>query len=255
MVEVFIWRIQKPNIGTKYAIGHASMRVSGTDSAGAYDQYISWWPTGTGSEFGGSPAIENRAFQADCDDEGHQPERRFRFENFFDERKILDLWADWRKNPHFQMMFKNCSTTVRRMLCGTGMAQFVQFTNFCSYDVITVPEDIEHYCNELEQLLKARAATFAEARAKLPGRWTVKVSKWTWIYDFDSSGGVRWRDPNNGRLGQGSWSLSNNYVLLSWAPASKTTEHWDLPIDRSDQEGRCLMAEGDFDLEAAKDGY
>src|SRR5689334_22072777 len=97
MVEVYIWRINKAGLGSpKLAIGHASMLVSGKDADGSYEKYISWWPTGDGTEFRGSPAILDRTFRADCDDEGHAPERTFRFSNFFNERKILELWESWR---------------------------------------------------------------------------------------------------------------------------------------------------------------
>jgi hypothetical protein len=152
MVKVFIWRIQKPGLGKKGNIGHAAMQVDYDDDTGCYSGYISWWPTGKGNELGGSPAFRVRTFQQDCSDEGHKPDRIFTFEDIFDEPKILDMWDQWRTDLQYQMMFRNCSTLIRRMLCNSGMAQYVQFVNFCSYDVITVPEDIEFYCGLLERL-------------------------------------------------------------------------------------------------------
>jgi hypothetical protein len=73
------------------------------------------------------------------------------------------------------------------------------------------------------------------------GTWQVKVTPWTWIYEFDAHGGVRWTDPMNGLTGKGTWKLANGRLSLSWAPASKTTEQWDLPLKSSDEKGHCIM--------------
>lgn len=84
------------------------------------------------------------------------------------------------------------------------------------------------------------------------GRWRVQVSKWTWNYEFDSAGRVRWTDPFNGMTGNGTWKIANGKLLTSWAPVSKTVEQWDLPLDRSNQTGKCFMQVGTFLLSAAK---
>lgn len=91
---------------------------------------------------------------------------------------------------------------------------------------------------------------------QLVGRWKVHVDKWTWNYDFDSQGGVRWTDSNpyNNMTGKGSWMLTNNRVLVSWAPASTTREEWYMPLKAINQDGKCFMQAGKFDLKAEKSG-
>jgi hypothetical protein len=84
------------------------------------------------------------------------------------------------------------------------------------------------------------------------GKWRVQVSKWTWVYEFDASGSVRWTDPQSNMTGKGTWKMTAGRLLTAWAPASKTTEEWNLPLGSNNQTGKCFMQEGTFPLKAAK---
>jgi hypothetical protein len=63
----------------------------------------------------------------------------------------------------------------------------------------------------------------------LDGKWTVKVKNWTWEYVFTADGKVTWRDPLNGENGVGRWSMSPEYVNISW-PGSTTRESLKRPV-------------------------
>jgi hypothetical protein len=95
-------------------------------------------------------------------------------------------------------------------------------------------------------------ATVQQPLSTPVGKWRVEVNRWTWTYEFDGQGGVRWTDPSNGRRGTGKWKLANGRLSTSWLP-SLTTEQWDLPLNAMNQTGTCVMAgQGTFKLKATK---
>ncbi len=157
MVEVYVWR-RRDDI----SIGHASLRVSFDDASGCYDTYLSWWPTGLHKKetMRGTPAQVSRTFREDCDDEGIRPHRTFRFNNVFDEPKMLNLWARWKTDRQYQLMFNNCSSLVKFMLCQCGLVGDKlggRFVNFCVYyEHIATPYDIEFYCDQLERFISSQ---------------------------------------------------------------------------------------------------
>jgi len=116
MVEVFVWNKSKEGKIHKESVGHSSMRVVFDDATSCHDVYISWWPTGTGGEIRGSSHIEIETFREDCTNEGHPPDRTFKFDGVFDEQVIFKKWLQWKKDPKYQMMYRNCSTVVATML-------------------------------------------------------------------------------------------------------------------------------------------
>jgi hypothetical protein len=152
MVIVYVWK-PKDNVSN---YGHASMSVAWDDSAGCYERYMSWWPTGVGNEVFGSPAIVSRSFRSDCDDEKRQPERTFRFEKIFDEPKILQLWETWKTNLSYQAALRNCSHMVRSMLCNVrSEIGFASWLNSCSIKgraYVPTPSDIESMCDQIVRL-------------------------------------------------------------------------------------------------------
>lgn len=66
----------------------------------------------------------------------------------------------------------------------------------------------------------------------LEGEWTVKVQGWTWVYAFDRSGRVTWRDPGSADKGSGSWTATGKSVNISWKD-SATRESWLRPLTPS----------------------
>lgn len=84
------------------------------------------------------------------------------------------------------------------------------------------------------------------------GTWRVQVSRWTWVYVFDAHAGVRWTDPFNSMTGKGAWKIANGYLMISWAPPSRTKEAWNLPLHASNATGKCSMEDGNFELKAIK---
>ncbi len=90
------------------------------------------------------------------------------------------------------------------------------------------------------------------ARRSLIGKWRVQVQNWTWIYQFTDGRYVRWTDPFNNQTGLGVWSVTPDRILLSWAPQSKTTEQWDLPVDPQNETGKCCMSDGTYNLKAVR---
>ena len=68
-----------------------------------------------------------------------------------------------------------------------------------------------------------------------------KRSDWpTWIYSFDASGNVTWRDPGNGQNGKGTWKNAPGLINFQWAN-STTTESWKTQIKPSEQKGTTTM--------------
>jgi len=100
------------------------------------------------------------------------------------------------------------------------------------------------------------------ASKNLAGKWRVQVDRWTWIYEFttptkppvlQSERSVRWTDPFNRETGLGTWSLSTNMQLLTFAwNGSTTREEWSMPIDTRHQTGRSVMKTGSYSVAAVK---
>jgi len=83
------------------------------------------------------------------------------------------------------------------------------------------------------------------------GDWRVVVGQWTWIYSFDASGNVTWRDQGNGQNGKGTWKVVPGAIKFSWAN-STTTESWKTPIKPSDQEGTTTMKGKTYPVNAVR---
>lgn len=72
------------------------------------------------------------------------------------------------------------------------------------------------------------------------GDWQVSVGQWSWIYTFDATGNVQWRDPYNNQSGKGTWTINSGVISFKWTN-STTTESWNLPIQPSAQKGTTTM--------------
>ncbi len=84
------------------------------------------------------------------------------------------------------------------------------------------------------------------------GRWKVRVSKWTWHYDFDANGRVKWTDPFNGKSGTGQWTITKDGLYTWWSPGSTTTEEWNGPLDGAVLTGQARMSGVKHALQAEK---
>jgi hypothetical protein len=94
---------------------------------------------------------------------------------------------------------------------------------------------------------------FGQIQSQMEGKWKVRVDKWTWIYQFDATFGVRWTDFYNLSVGgRGSWELLKDSILTTWSPASTTIEQWYLPLDAETVKGKATMGGRKLDLEAEK---
>ena len=94
------------------------MSVDG--SAGS--AYISWMPaeigpTGTVPDYYLNATIPN-GLQLDHDAEGRPP-LQVEIEGL-NEQAILNWWLQYKKNPHFNIVGRNCSTTVAKALQAGG---------------------------------------------------------------------------------------------------------------------------------------
>jgi hypothetical protein len=83
------------------------------------------------------------------------------------------------------------------------------------------------------------------------GDWRVAVGQWTWIYGFDASGNVTWRDPGNGQNGKGTWKNAPGLINFQWAN-STTTESWKTPIKPSEQKGTTTMKGTTYEVNAVR---
>jgi len=68
------------------------------------------------------------------------------------------------------------------------------------------------------------------------GWWLVQVDRWTWYYEFQPDGKVRWVDPNGGDNGNGKWSAIGDLLKITWA--SRSYDEWEYPLRSIDQPGR-----------------
>jgi hypothetical protein len=69
----------------------------------------------------------------------------------------------------------------------------------------------------------------ADDKEVLIGKWTVWVMNWVWEYEFFPNGTATWRDTRSQEKGDGKWSLSPEWVNLSWF-GSVTKESWKRPL-------------------------
>lgn len=83
------------------------------------------------------------------------------------------------------------------------------------------------------------------------GDWRVAVAQWSWIYSFDPSGTVTWRDPYNGQNGKGKWQLAPGVIKFTWTN-SATTESWKTPIKPTDQKGTTTMKGTTYEVNAVR---
>jgi hypothetical protein len=83
------------------------------------------------------------------------------------------------------------------------------------------------------------------------GDWRVAVGQWIWIYSFDASGNVTWRDPLNGLNGKGTWKNAPGLINFQWAN-STTTENWKTPIKPSEQKGTTTMKGTTYEVNAVR---
>jgi hypothetical protein len=86
----------------------------------------------------------------------------------------------------------------------------------------------------------------ANVRAKLRGRWDVKVDWRPWVYQFSSdlSNTVTYDDPvvALARAGKGNWSIQGHKVRIDWDVGS--WDEWALPLVTNDQAGVWHSKEG-----------
>ena len=83
------------------------------------------------------------------------------------------------------------------------------------------------------------------------GDWSVAVGQWNWIYSFDATGKVTWRDPLNGMNGKGTWKVIPGNVTFTWA-SSTTTESWKTPIKPTEQKGTTTMKGTTYEVNAVR---
>jgi len=90
------------------------------------------------------------------------------------------------------------------------------------------------------------------------GRWKVRVLKqgsvqWSYRYDFDAGGRVKWTDVANGMTGNGQWTLTKD-GLYTWWTGSTTTETWSGPLDGPVWLGTTRIKGVNYNLQADKNG-
>jgi hypothetical protein len=83
------------------------------------------------------------------------------------------------------------------------------------------------------------------------GDWRVAVGQWTWIYSFDASGNVTWRDQGTGQNGKGTWKNAPGVINFQWTN-STTTESWKTPIKPSEQKGTTTMKGKTYEVNAVR---
>ena len=169
--------------------------------------------------------------------------------------------ADQLWNENLLNLFQNILPTAPGLGAGADrlLAAFLAVRNastpgygytFGSASVNTLNPDQQHDVREFI------------ASKRLAGKWKVQVDRWTWIYEFaeatkptalDSQRSVRWTDPFNKDTGSGTWSLSTDMQLLTFAwSGSGTKEEWSMPADTGRQTGRSVMKSGSYTVAAVK---
>lgn len=128
---------------------------------------------------------------------------------------------------------------------GSGIQAFEYYKSNFSKDFFALPKDQQ---DSIEAFMTKKVSN---AKQDIVGRWSTRVHKWVWTYDFNDTGGVRWTDPFNGMTGTGSWKVNGSQIGVSWH-GSKTRDVWDLPINPAEQTGKVYMSEGTYNLKAAK---
>lgn len=112
MITAFIW----PGL-FQGNVGHASLRIDST--ASLTEEYISWWPSGSGSvgmflTDQGIPAAKHSF----SEDEESEEYANFHSIAIFglDEGRVRAWWQTWQQDPTFRLFHRSCSTTVAKAL-------------------------------------------------------------------------------------------------------------------------------------------
>jgi RHS repeat-associated protein len=148
---VHVWRYR----GSRVAWGHASMTLEdGT--------YISWWPQSdqgrpikfwtkwVSRDIYEAPAYENRTLEKDQEDESGNPRQPKPPDNeiklrSLNEPAIKIWWENYKRDPRWRTLDRNCSTTVATAL-KLGMPE--EFKSgpqwwWVSQNLVWTPEDVE----------------------------------------------------------------------------------------------------------------
>ncbi len=105
---------------------------------------------------------------------------------------------------------------------------------------------------DIENFLRRTVLASLSSLETPSGEWNCNVGKWLWVYTFDGTGSVTWKDPYNGKSGKGSWKMGDTTMRISWV-GSKSWDIWTLPLNPEAQGGSVNVAgEGLFALKATK---
>lgn len=117
---VLIWNNKL--YGAHHYSGHASLSIDSDWEAGAQaSTYVSWWPEGEAGKGDKVVADPNLSVSADLQSEKYAPDHIIKI-NGMNEGQMRAKWVEtWSKrNAHYKMRTKNCSTIVARVLCAGG---------------------------------------------------------------------------------------------------------------------------------------
>jgi hypothetical protein len=128
-----------------------------------------------------------------------------------------------------------------------GHTAFHSYINVCQ-EHHHLPEDQKQ---AIEQFLSPSPPSKTTSSDDPTGEWTVRVSKWLWMYKFDARGSVTWRDPYNGMTGRGKWTMKASTMRIDWV-GSTTVDEWNLPLDLKAQSGKVRMKGETHTLSATK---
>lgn len=112
MIDVFVW----PGL-LQGNVGHASLRIQSTPSDP--EEYCSWWPAGAGTVYdfltGGAIPARWHTF---AEDEEAEDNANFHTISIFglDEPAMRAFWATWKADPTYRLYYKNCATSVMKLL-------------------------------------------------------------------------------------------------------------------------------------------
>lgn len=126
------------------------------------------------------------SYQDDVSSEGRQPDNTVEIA-FLDEKKMLDAWITLKQGGRYQVIYKNCATSVSALLRAGGANLSFNCQLIYEHTSVWEPSDVISY----GETINANASTIKERIAagftpEPVNTWVRSFMEWAWDSDPDT---------------------------------------------------------------------
>ena len=132
-------------------IGHSSLHIGSHKEMNDTTWYVSWWPNATAGFTDKHPSAP-KDLNGDIAAEGARAHVRYELYNL----DVTAMKAEWdsirtKPNAHYQLLAKNCSTIVARVMREGGAADKLSLLKAASYahNLYWTPKNVAEFCDQL----------------------------------------------------------------------------------------------------------